>query len=150
VYLLSRQLICQGILARGTVDPATVVATQGLDTLRISLDKSPCGSPGTADDHAVLAPASEREPRVDISSDPDVNAGDLSYGENAGPHALSVFQGEDLSYVERGRSVSDGVREYSWWAADRLEQVTGEDGAEVRNVFDAGGSRRLRRETPGA
>src|SRR5690606_39012914 len=40
----------------------------------------------------------------------------------------------------------DGIRQYTWNAADRLVKVTHDSGAEVRNVFDGDGARRVRRE----
>src|SRR5690606_5564977 len=68
------------------------------------------------------------------------------YGEEAAPHALTGFAGRPLEYDARERLTDDGLRRYGWDAADRLREVSHESGAEVHNVFDGDGERRVRRE----
>src|SRR5690606_12612293 len=84
--------------------------------------------------------------RLKQSDDAAEDVGELDYGEEAGPHALTGFAGRPLEYDARGRLTDDGLRRYGWDAADRLREVSHESGAEVHNVFDGDGERRVRRE----
>ncbi|HEY6725470.1 MAG TPA: toxin TcdB middle/N-terminal domain-containing protein [Polyangiaceae bacterium] len=80
------------------------------------------------------------------SDDPGENVGELDYGDEAGPHAATGIVGRTLEYDRRGRLTDDGLRRYRWDAADRLLEVSHKSGAEVHNVFDGDGERRVRRE----
>ncbi|HEY6722421.1 MAG TPA: toxin TcdB middle/N-terminal domain-containing protein, partial [Polyangiaceae bacterium] len=80
------------------------------------------------------------------SDDTDEDVGELDYGDEAGPHALTGFEERALEYDPRGRLTDDGMRHYRWDAGDRLLEVSHASGAEVHNVFDGDGERRVRRE----
>nr|MCU0686482.1 polymorphic toxin-type HINT domain-containing protein [Polyangiaceae bacterium] len=80
------------------------------------------------------------------SQDPAQNAGRMTYGEGAGPHALTGVGTRRLAYDALGRMTSDGERVYTWNAADRLTRVTHASGASVESVYDGEGVRRVRVE----
>jgi YD repeat-containing protein len=76
-----------------------------------------------------------------------LNAGTMTYGGTAGPHALTGFGGRAIRYDALGRMTSDGDRSYTWDDNDRLVHVASSNGASVDSVFDGAGMRRLRVET---
>lgn len=80
------------------------------------------------------------------SSDPTQHAGLMTYGEGAGPHALTGFKGRPVRYDARGRMTDDGERTYRWDDADRLTHVASTSGASMDGAFDADGVRRVRTE----
>ncbi|HEU4408222.1 MAG TPA: FG-GAP-like repeat-containing protein [Polyangiaceae bacterium] len=80
------------------------------------------------------------------SQDPAQHAGTMTYGEGAGPHALTGLQGRRLNYDALGRLISDGARDFAWNMADHLLRVTRADGASVESVYDGEGVRRVRIE----
>jgi RHS repeat-associated protein len=83
------------------------------------------------------------------SSDSKFAGGSFSYGQGAGPHAMTGFGDRVVRYDPMGRMLDDGERAYAWNGADQLVHVRTRSGAEVDNVFDAAGKRRLRREKSG-
>jgi RHS repeat-associated protein len=80
------------------------------------------------------------------SQDPAQNAGLMTYGQGAGPHALTGFQGRRLAYDALGRMTNDGERSYVWNTADHLTRVVRTNGASVESVYDGEGVRRMRLE----
>nr|MCU0687149.1 polymorphic toxin-type HINT domain-containing protein [Polyangiaceae bacterium] len=80
------------------------------------------------------------------SHDPAQNVGRMTYGQGAGPHALTGLQGRRLAYDALGRMTNDGERVYAWNAADQLTHVTHANGASVASVYDGEGVRRVRVE----
>jgi len=75
---------------------------------------------------------------------PALNAGGLTYGAGAGPHALTGLQGRTLVYDANGRLTGDGERTLDWDGADHLVAVTASGGASEQSVFDGEGTRRVR------
>jgi RHS repeat-associated protein len=69
-----------------------------------------------------------------------------TYGQGAGPHALTALGGRTIRYDAAGRMLDDGKRRYTWNAVDQLVDVRGADGSDVQSTFDADGVRRLRVE----
>lgn len=80
------------------------------------------------------------------STEPSLDAGAMTYGQGAGPHALTGFRGRTLRYDAEGRLLDDGDRTYTWNGADQLTRVASKSGAAVESVFDGSGTRRLRIE----
>ena len=74
------------------------------------------------------------------------NADRITYGKNAGPHAMTALDDRVIHYDALGRMRGDGDREYTWNSADQLTDVKAANGASVHSEFDAEGIRRIRVE----
>ncbi|HEU4405329.1 MAG TPA: toxin TcdB middle/N-terminal domain-containing protein [Polyangiaceae bacterium] len=83
------------------------------------------------------------------STDPAQHAGPMTFGEGAGPHALTGLGGRHIAYDALGRMTGDGERTYRWTAVDRLAVVSLASGPSVESTYDAEGERRIRVERAG-
>lgn len=76
---------------------------------------------------------------------PAENAGELGYGNAAGPHAMTSYGGRTLSYDLVGRLTDDGMRKYQWDASSNLIAVETEQ-ASVQSTFGPNHERRVKIE----
>lgn len=74
------------------------------------------------------------------------DAGDIGFGKNAGPHAMTSYKGRTLKYDAVGRLTHDGVRSYQWDAFSNLIGVETSEGASVASTFGASHERRVKLE----
>jgi len=80
------------------------------------------------------------------SSVPLLHAGDLAFGQGAGPHAMTRVGTRTISYDLLGRMKSDGERSYGWNELDQLVRVESVTGGAVTSRYDADGIRIVREE----
>ena len=98
------------------------------------------GLPGGGLDWSY-SPSGNMLSRTATGLDKALDTGAMTYGQNAGPHAMTGYDGRTLTYDAAGRMTSDGQRTFSWDDLGRLGSVTLPDGTQVQNAYGYDGKR---------
>jgi RHS repeat-associated protein len=72
---------------------------------------------------------------------PSANLGEMTYGQNAGPHALTQVGGASWAYDRNGNLISKPGFAYGWDTRDRLRVVTGTNGLKQSHTYDRANQR---------